>query len=274
MSPLISSPTFLFHRSATLSNDVEMLQTDVMRFFAILCLCLMAIFALVKALPLSPPADRPTLVEPPNLKAEAASLQKEARNDIKEREAMVARIVKDIKDKRRIRSELKAQIKNETRNFEKIQAALDQITVKLNRPVQQNQQIPGNTPPAPVARQPAQKGFTLRFASDTALETLISRKKVHFFALAGQKTWQLKLAHGRPVYTAVKIPSKIYEMETTTVPANYVAVFSRQVAAFGRSTVTWGVTLPDQTAASINRLIEDRDGGDLIIMPDGEVILN
>jgi septal ring factor EnvC (AmiA/AmiB activator) len=333
MSPLISSPTFLFHRSTTLSNDVEMLQTDVMRFFAILCLCLMAIFALVKALPMSPPADRPTIVEPPNLNAEAASLQKEiavlkdklaktqsqltaataaveksadqaagaaaieqrtmsrlskarkelamasqslkeARNEIKEREAMVARIVKNIKDKRRIRSELKAQIKNETRNFEKIQAALDQITAKLNRPLQQKQQIPGNTPPAPVPRQPAKKGFTLRFASDTALETLISRKKVHFFALAGQKTWQLKLAHGRPVYIAVKIPSKIYEMETTTVPANYAAVFSRQVAAFGRGTVTWGVTLPDQTAASINRLIKDRDGGDLIIMPDGEVILN
>ncbi|RLB96936.1 MAG: hypothetical protein DRH90_24110, partial [Deltaproteobacteria bacterium] len=77
MSPLISSPTFLFHRSTTLSNDVEMLQSDVMRFFAILCLCLMAIFALVKALPMSPPADRPTIVEPPNLKAEVASLQKE-----------------------------------------------------------------------------------------------------------------------------------------------------------------------------------------------------
>ena len=76
MNPLISSPTFFDHRSAPLSNDVEMLQTDVMRFFAILCLCLMAIFALVKALPMSPPADQPTIVEPLALQAEAASLQK------------------------------------------------------------------------------------------------------------------------------------------------------------------------------------------------------
>ena len=52
MNPLLSSPTSYFHSGATLSNDVEMLQTDVMRFFAILCLCLMAIFALVKALPM------------------------------------------------------------------------------------------------------------------------------------------------------------------------------------------------------------------------------
>ena len=77
MNPLISSPPFLLQRSANPSTDVEMLQTDVMRFFAILCLCLMAIFALVKALPISPPTDRPTISEPANLKADAASLQKE-----------------------------------------------------------------------------------------------------------------------------------------------------------------------------------------------------
>jgi hypothetical protein len=63
-------------------------------------------------------------------------------------------------------------------------------------------------------------------------------------------------------------------METATVPAKYTASFSRQIAVFGRGRVTWGVTLPDQTAASINRLIKDREGGDLVIMPDGEVILN
>ena len=310
-----------------------MLQTDVMRFFAILCLCLMAIFALVKALPMSPPADRPTLIDPPDLQAEAAALQKEiadlkeklaktqsqlsaaaaavemstaqaagaaaieqktisrlskarkelalasqslkeARSQIKEREAILAGIVNDINDKRRIRSELKTQIKNETQNLEKIQATLDQVTAKISPPVKQKQQITSETPPAPVPSRPAKKGFTLRFASDTALETLIARKKVYFFALAGQKAWQLKLANGRPVYMAAKTPSKIYEMETTTVPANYAAVFSRQVAAFGRDTVTWGVTIPDQTAAAINRLIQKSEGGELVIMPDGEVKLN
>ena len=61
--------------SHSLSNDVEMLQTDVMRFFGILCLCLMAIFALVKALPMSPPADSPTISEPSDLKTDAQSLQ-------------------------------------------------------------------------------------------------------------------------------------------------------------------------------------------------------
>ena len=333
MNPFLSSPTFSFHRDTPLSHDVEMLQTDVMRFFAILCLCLMAIFALVKALPISPPADRPTLVKPADLKAEAAALQneiavlkekllktqarlneataavvrsealaadasavekktmsrlsstrrdlaafsqslKKVRNEIYTREAVLARIVKDITEKRRIQSELKSQIENETQKFQQIQAALDKATVKLSRTALPEQTLREKTPSVLAPEQPVRKGFTLRFASDTALETLITRRKVHFFALAGQKAWQLKIANGRPVYVTVKNPTKIYEMETTTVPANYVAGFSRQVAAFGRGNVTWGVTLPVQTAAAINRLIKDREGGDLVIMPDGEVILN
>jgi septal ring factor EnvC (AmiA/AmiB activator) len=310
-----------------------MLQTDVMRFFAILCLCLMAIFALVKALPISPPADQPTIAEPSDLRAEAVSLQKEIailkeklaktqsqlteataavrkstaqvagtaaikqktmsrlakarkelatvaeslkkfQNEIKEREVMLASIVKDIDAKRRIRSQLKDQINIETLNLKKIKAALAQFTEKLTQSSQQEQQIPNKPAPPQVPQQHTKKGFTLRFASDSALERLITRKKVHFFAFAGKKAWQLKMVNQRPVYIAVDIPAKIYEMETATVPANYTAVFSRQVAAFGRDRVTWGVTLPDQTAVAINRLIKDREGGDLVIMPDGEVILN
>lgn len=333
MNPLLSSPTFYFQRSTSLSDDVEMLQTDVMRFFAILCLCLMAIFALVKALPMSPPADRPTLIKPSDLKSEVAALQKEigvlkekltktqsqlnsataavkksqaravgtaaieqetrsrlskarrelasvsqtlkeTRNEIKVREAVLAGTMKDISDKRRIRSELKARIETETRNFQKVRQALEEASAKLARTVQPRPPVPDKSPLAPLATQPARKGFTLRFASDSALETLIFRQKVHFFVLAGKKAWQLKMAHGRPVYVAVQNPSKIYEMEKATVPENFVTGFSRQVAAFGRGKITWGVTLPEQTAVAINRLIKDREGGDLVIMPDGEVKLN
>jgi len=330
MNPLLSSPTFYFQSSTTLFSDVEMLQTDVMRFFAILCLCLMAIFALVKALPISPPADPPTLIKPSSLKAEVAALEKEmavlkeklvqtqfqlnsataavknsqaraaaveqetqtrlskarralatvsqtleeTRNEINAREAMLAGIMKDITEKRRVRSELKTRIETETRNFQKIQQALDEASAKLDRAVQAKPPIPSKAPSEPIPSQSTRKGFTLRFASDSALETLVSRQKVNFFALAGKKAWQLKMTRSRPGYIAVQNPSKIYEMETATVPANYVTGFSQQVAAFGRGKITWGVTLPDQTAAAINRLIKDRQGGELVIMPDGEVTLN
>ena len=333
MNPLLYLPPFALQRSPSLSNDVEMLQTDVMRFFAILCLCLMAIFALVKALPMSPPDVPPTISEPSNLKAEAAALQKtiaalkdklaktqsqlvattaaikqsqveaadataikqktiarlsmarkelaavaqslkDAREEINAREAVLARLVKDITEKRRIRSDLQAQIENEKENYKKIQTTFDQATAKLNRTIPTQKPIPEQKPPAPVPPKPVKKGFTLRFDSDKALETLIAQRKVQFLVLAGPKAWKLKIANGRLLYVATKVPAKIYEMEATTVPAVYAENFNRQVAAFGREKITWGVTLPNQTTAVISRLVKNRDGGELIITSSGEVTLN
>ncbi|UCE56147.1 MAG: hypothetical protein JSV31_12090 [Desulfobacterales bacterium] len=333
MNHLQPAPMFFFRRSLSFSDDVEMLQTDVMRFFAILCLCLMAIFALVKALPMAPPADRPTIAEPANLKAEAESLQKqiaalkakvaetqtllqkataaaeqsstqatqaekagkaalarvvkarqelkkvsqslsETRHEIKMREEKLAKIMKDIADKRRIRAELKTEIKNETQSLTKIQAALDQAKDKLAGSLHQNQAPRAKPPEETPPPKPAKKGFSLRFASDTALETLIARGQVDFFAIAANKAWQLKLSAGRPVYISAKFPREIYEMETPTVPIAFASAFHRQVAAFGRGTVTWGVILPARTISAINQLIKGREGGDLVIMADGEVSLN
>jgi len=322
MNPLLPSPMFALHRSAALSNDVEMLQTDVMRFFGIMCLCLMAIFALVKALPLAPPADRPTIAEPVDLKAAAASLKKQiaalkdklaeaqsqlniataaakqsstqaarllnarqelekisqalqkTRSEINMRELKLTEILKDIHAKRRVRAGLNTQIENETRNLKELHTAVDRAKEKLDQSHHQQQEPQKNQPESPPTPAPVRKGFTLRFASDAALETLISRDNVNFYALAATKAWQLSLSGGSPAFIPVKLPPKIYEMETATVPANYVTVFHRQVAAFGQNTLTWGVTLLPPMSASINHLIKDREGGDLVIMPDGEVILN
>jgi hypothetical protein len=91
--------------------------------------------------------------------------------------------------------------------------------------------------------------------------------------MAGKKAWQLQLGTGQPVYLSTQFPRQIYEMQTATVPIEYTGVFHRQVAAFGLDTVTWGVMLPAQTAASINRIVEGPDGGDLVIMADGKVVL-
>ncbi|UCD78128.1 MAG: hypothetical protein JSW26_22375 [Desulfobacterales bacterium] len=333
MNALQPWPMPLIQRETFLSNEVEVLQTDVMRFFAILCLCLMAIFALVKTLPMAPPTGRPSIVEPTAPKAEVEALQKytaklkeklaelrdqveaaavnadksstaaaiaekkeqeilnrlnsarqefervsqsleETRGALKFREMKLAEIMNDLDNKKRIRSDLQTKIVNESEQLAKIQAKLEHGTGKLNRHLPQKQQseklIPEGSPPL----QPVRKGFTLRFASDESLQELIRREKVIFYALAGNKVWQLHLKDGQPVYLSAQFPRQIYEMQTSTVPIEYSGVFQQQVAAFGRTTVTWGVTLPFQMTASINRLIKDRDGGDLVIMADGEVVIN
>ncbi len=333
MNPLYPSPMFIFRSSPDLFDDAEMLQTDVMRFFAILCLCLMAIFALVKTLPMAPPDTGPAMVEPADQKKTAKLLQKklaalkeklyemqtrvkaataaadrasaqadnaakteqaarervakvkqeltevsqtlgDIRREIELRELNLVQILADIADKHRVRAELKTKIKNETQSLAKIHKKMDRAQETLDRHHQPNQEAvkmpPGVTPPP----QPAQNGFTLRFASDEVLEKLISEGKVNFYAIAGKNAWRLKLSGARPVYIAVQFPRQIYEMETATVPIDYAAVFQRQIAAFGRHTLTWGVTLPGRTTDSINQMVRDRKGGDLIITLDGEVKLN
>jgi Skp family chaperone for outer membrane proteins len=333
MNPLHPSPMIFLQSNPSLSDDAEMLQTDVMRFFAILCLCLMAIFALVKTLPMAPPDTGPAIVEPADLKAEAKVLQKkivalkekleaiqpriqaataaaehasaqaieaakteeavrervtkvkqelekvsqtlgDTRREIEMRENKLVQILEDIADKRRVRAELKTQMENQTQALTEIREKIERVRVKLDQNQQSDQkpvkETPGVTPPP----EPARKGFTLRFASDEALEKLILDGKVNFYAIAGKNAWRLKLSGGKPAYIATAFPRQIYEMETPTVPIDYAAVFQRQIAVFGRRTLTWGVTLPVPTTDSINQMVSGRKKGDLIITADGEVKFN
>ncbi len=333
MNPLQSPPYVFFQSNPILFDDAEMLQTDVMRFFAILSLCLMAIFALVKTLPMAPPDARPSMVEPADQKAEAKRLQNkiaalkkklvemqsrlqaataaaekasiqvdkvanteetvrdrvvkakhklakvsqtlsDTQREIKIREDNLGQILQDIADKRRVRDELSTQIKNENQSLTKIREKIAQAQEKMDHNYQPNQeslQKPSEIAPPP---EPAQKGFTLRFASDEALEKLIAAGKVNFYAIAGKNAWQIKLSDGRPIYIAADYPRQIYEMETHTVPIDYKVVFQRQIAVFGRRTLTWGVTLPRQTTDAINQMVRIRQGGDLIITANGQVTLN
>jgi len=197
----------------------------------------------------------------------------QTRRELKKRERTLAGLVSDIDTKQQIQSALKAQIKEESQNLTKVQAALDRADQKVHES-HPRPKIPPKPSNADPPKKASKEGYILRFASDAGLQTLIYGGQVIFYAVAGKKAWQLHLTGGRPAYIPAKIPPPIYEMETATVPREYAAAFQRQVAAFGPGTVTWGVTLPVQTTASINRLIKGENGGDLVIMPDGEVILN
>ena len=333
MNPLQPSRMFFFPSNTNLFDDAEMLQTDVMRFFAILCLCLMSIFALVRTLAMAPPDTGPAIVEPADLKAEVKVLQMKlialkekleemqakiqaataaaerasvqaskaakteeafrervakgkvelekasqtpgvTRREIEMREIKLVQLVEDIADRRRVHAELKTQIENETQGLTKIREKIERVQEKLDQnhqPDQKPVKKPSGAAPPP---EPAQKGFTLRFASDEALEKLISDGKVNFYAIAGKNAWRLRLSGGRPGYIAAEFPRQIYEMETPTVPLDYAEVFQRQIAVFGRHTLTWGVTLPGRTTDTINLMVKGRKGGDLIITADGEVKLN
>ena len=333
MNPWQPLPISRLNREAFLSDEVEVLQTDVMRFFAIMCLCLMAIFALVKTLPMAPATNRPALVEPEKIEADAAAVKKqitalkatlaelkiqartaaadvvkssgeaaearkkeqetlsrlakarqefenqseslqESRKTLMVREMRLAEIEADLQNKQRIRSALQTQIEDETRHLADLKIEQKRDKAKLNRPLTEQKPAAKIADSEDLPQQPVGKGFTLRFASDSALQQLIDGRKVNFFALAGKNAWLLNLKNGQAVYSPSPFPQQIYEMQTPTVPVEYSGTFQRQVAAPVGTAVTWGVTLPPQTELSIKRLINGRDGGELIITADGEVVIN
>lgn len=60
------------------SDEAEALQTDVMRFLAIICMCLMVIFSLVQSLPVSETENKPKMKNREMLKREIQVLEEKA----------------------------------------------------------------------------------------------------------------------------------------------------------------------------------------------------
>lgn len=68
------------HRArSSASNEAEALQTDIMRFFAIICLCLMIVFALVQSLPVSRTENKPQMLDKALLEQQISNLEQKAR---------------------------------------------------------------------------------------------------------------------------------------------------------------------------------------------------
>ena len=200
-------------------NSDESLQSDVMRFMAILSLCLVAIFALVKSAPLTSvgePASLVTIPSEPGPPPPGPATR----------------------------------------------APVAQLPVNPPRAATE--------PSVPVDR----KGFTLRFASGTALKTLMARGEVDVFARVRRDMWRLRLDNGRLRFESTRAPDRFHEMSLETVPAEIVSALRRDAVPRDLGDVTWGVTLPPRVTAQIRRAIDGRDGGSLVIEGDGRVSLD
>jgi hypothetical protein len=131
--------------------------------------------------------------------------------------------------------------------------------------------------PSPVTEEqsanPPKKGFTLRFASDEALQRQIATGSVSLFAMADKQAWRLSLPHGRPVFTGTEFPGWFHEMAASTVPVEYVRQLQVSVTAKKPGSIVWGVQLPPATKRDIASVTRGREGGDLVIASNGRVSL-
>lgn len=237
------------HRADADAGGVADLQTDIMRFMAILALCLVAIFALVQSIPLVPeaPSQSPAPAAPPPVAAVP-----EARPPAKpvEPDPAPARPA-----------------------AEAVQA------VSLTRPAWKTTFVAKQPPaeqamveePAPASDAAAEEGFTLRFESDLALTRLVAAGKVGFYALADGRARRMTVSDSRISFWDASAPNSYHEMEAGTVPRPVIDALGR--AGVNTAEVGWGVTLPGRLRGQLDALMRDHSSGALVIGGDGELRL-
>lgn len=230
------------------------LQTDVMRFMAILSLCLMAIFALVQSLPVAP-VPKPAEVAPAAAPIRVERIQP----------------VEPVKPARPVARVAKPTAKPATE-------PTTSEAVTLTRPKWQPAAVaaeaaeaePTVVGAAPTAAEP--DGFSLRFESDQALMRLVASSKVGLYAIDAGRARRMTVSDSRISFWDASTPNTFHEMESATVPTPVVDALART----GSSTaaVSWGVTLPQKLRAQLDSLMAGRSGGDLVIGTDGNLRLD
>jgi len=277
------------------SLEIEALQTDVMRFVAILGFVLMAIFALVQTLPVGPPSNPPALEDPESLKRDVEQLQQQAQQLHSELEVLEGVLTQAQQTEQKLAeiTPLLLQAKSILRDQQQQLATLDrQIQVRKNSLTELRRDLAVQRQSLSVADErlatasgavddlqrtipdPASKaevGFSLRFASDEALTSLVATRSVRVFAMLGQRTWRFS-ANEKSIYArSTDRPKSFYEMNPQTVPSTYLATLRRVTAILDETRITWGVTLSQPTRAAITNLMDQFEGGELIIQTDGTV---
>jgi hypothetical protein len=209
------------------------LQTDVMRFMAILALCLVAIFALVQSLPLVP--ETPVPVPPVAASApEPAAPRASQLNPLAEA----------------IEPPRPAPARQATPAVDTGPAA----------------------EPAPAAAAPAvERGFTLRFESDLALMRLVAAGGVGLYAIEAARAQRMSVSESRISFWNASTPNTYHEMDANTVPQAVVDALGRSGAEPGA--VAWGVTLPGKLSRDLQALLAGSPGGALVIGGDGSLRL-
>ncbi|MDX1404159.1 MAG: hypothetical protein R3192_06465 [Woeseiaceae bacterium] len=226
------------------AGGVADLQTDVMRFMAILSLCLVAIFALVQSIPLAPKQETPAPVQ------ETTPVAKQ----MPQQEPLpVAKQVPPVDDKIVLtRPQAKKPLPEEA------------------PPVLQHPRSVAikNAEPQPVEQEPVKRGFTLRFEDEQALTRLVARNEVGLYAILPDRSYRMNVNRGDFSFWPASMPTQFHEMDQGTVPSSVTDAF-RHSSAAGSQDIKWGVTIPSQTSRQLETYLREQTGGDLVIDADG-----
>ncbi len=236
------------------------LQTDTMRFVAILALALMAVFALVRGVPLRPPtasvaeADKPMSKTMDTPRAEPTAPVRSSRR---------AFVPDPPPEGSRRDHTTRAETPPPPTG-----SRLTDTSSDTSPPPASMRHVPRalDPDPAPPAKRPG--GFTLRFASARALTHLVATGRVRMYARTPHGRFrQVEIIGARIRLREGPGPRAYHEMETSTVPGTFL------MAAGDDDRLVWGVTLPQDLEQRIAAFIRSRDSGVIEIDAAGHVRL-
>ena len=243
--------------------DEASLQTDVMRFMAIISMCLVAIFALVQSIPLAPSPPRP---EPAPVAASEPVVEQPV--EVPEKEITLVRpeiqrlppAPEPVRLDRPVPKPAERHV--ETPKVRSTTAAVD------IEPVAEPAAAPSSTPDVSSTASKASKGFTLRFESDAALTRLVERDVVGLYAISASSIHRMTIESGALSFWPASAPQRFHEMDVTTVPGSVLREWRR-----GRSggEIKWGVSIPAPMARDLNDYLSRYEGGSLVIGRDGQL---
>jgi hypothetical protein len=237
------------------------LQTDVMRFMAILSLCLVAIFALVQSIPLAPIIETPPTIEkaddPPKPTPKVEQPQ-----PVSEPEVIPERAITLTRPHPR-----KMQPREPAPVLQRPAPEAAPAEV-LQNPAPPIPQMVESVEAPPIEPEPPQEGFTLRFEDDVALTRLVSRNDVGLYVILPDKSFRMNVSRGEMSFWPASTPNEFHEMDASTVPNAVVDAFTRSNSSRGRD-LQWGVTIPAGTTRQLDQYLRESSGGALIIDADG-----
>lgn len=289
-------------RAVGFDNTVATLETDVMRFMAILALCLVVIFALVQSLPLSSgnietqSAEEPLGIEISDLQNQVETLRQEATELAGRQKRMRLAAAKELQG---ISRELTAAREEVTRKEGALASAEKRLIEKkgelarveefinearqkesaarwkLDNAEGKNLSRRETGPAIPAKnRQASNRGFTLRFASEADLKSLLQRGRVQLYMMAPGKSWRLAgQSHRGWQFLPGRPPDLFYQMDADTVPDDFLQA-AEEAAGMGGAGVEYGVVLPPAVKRQLKTEMKGRRGGELIIRKSGRVTVH
>lgn len=244
------------------------LQTDIMRFMAILSLCLVAIFALVQSIPLNPTepvapvtaiasaeqiappepvteAPEPAIEQPQELRAPTPVAKPTDANVILTRPKWTPKYPPGDRASVTVQEELPAE-----------------VAAPVPKPALPTEQEAQTVESAP-------EGFTLRFESDAALTRLVASNRIGVYAIAEGRAQRMTVGDSRISFWDASMPNTYHDMDALTVPSAVVEALARSGTA--KKDVHWGVTLPGQLKSKLDELMLIHENGALVIVSSGDI---